>query len=160
MSRVTDSIQWDGAYCSFELYALFDAVPKEYVSFDLRSNGLSKPVTSFQLEDEFDVLGNRALVLYDIVLETMPNSLDMFLKRSSDPVIEKGALGCWFALGAEFSFEFLLTPEVADEIYFLRSKDEIAVALDDAELRSDEWKQCVALFRARMRLNEFRESDS
>ena len=147
MINFLDAI-WDGIYANFALYALFNRESAEAPTLRLIEGPDAVSSAPFHLQDELAVLDDNKLFIYDIKLTGVPKDITGFLMRCSEILIADGACACWFSFDGGFSFEHFLSPEGAEEVYFLRSANEVAAAIEDEVRSSNNWKQKVSEFRA------------
>lgn len=112
------------------------------------SHGLNRPkrVRRYELEDLGGILGGRRALECDAEFDRVPGRLDEYLAACLQEARKAGAEVAWFGFEGSFDFKFLLTGDVASQIYAVADADGISIATDDT-LTAEPWK--VRVLRAR-----------
>jgi hypothetical protein len=97
---------------------------------------------TYALDDEDNVLSGRSVVEYDLVYNDVPPNLEVLLRRCLHAARASGAEVAWFGFEGSFDFGFLLSPEIANQIYAVIDSEGVALA-SDATLSSTAWVERI-----------------
>jgi len=149
VSRTFDALGWSGSGYTVSVFVVVDSLTPPPLRFETET---VRPfsVRTYYLEDEEHVLGGLRTYEYDLSFKELPRGLRSYLEDCLRQACDSGAKLAWLAFEGSFSFEYILTNEVADQIYGVcATNSKPVVALDDAMRESTPWKA---------ELNRFRES--
>ena len=104
-------------------------------------------VRSYDLPDERGYLNGRATSEFDLIFDSVPADLDQVVEAWLIAATRAGGLLAWFGFEGSFSFEYLLTAEVADQIYGVAGQDFIVLATADDHRTGDGWVDELAVAR-------------
>ena len=148
MGTIRDAITWSGSDAMLSVFVVTAARAPLQLDWSV-----AKPppirVRTYPMEDVEGVLGDRTVHEHDAVFTDVPDELEAVLESLSTKAIEDGASAVWLGFEGSFSFDFLLSPEIAAQIYAVADADGVAVARD-VDLRSDAWATRVAQARRRL----------
>lgn len=132
---------WSGAEITLSMFAVFGTDPKSELSFVLDPVPIA--IRKYLLEDDVGFLKGRVVWEYDFVFAKMPENLEKVLRESLETARAGGAHVAWFGFEGSFDYEFLLTPEIASQIYAIVDETGVRIASDDM-LWSEDWKNRLA----------------
>jgi hypothetical protein len=109
-------------------------------------------VRVYALEDELGLLPNASVIEYDAYFNQPPRALREYMIECLREAMSAGAVVAWFGFEGSFHFEHVLDPELASSFPGVADCAGIAVATEEAEIRSDAWRTRIAEARARLLL--------
>lgn len=157
MSIVEEAVCWDGCYAEVLLYGMFSGNYKENsIDFDMDAIRPLKKVKPYNLIDEIGVINGNRLDLFSIRLKSYPEKIDKYLNFLFNQLYEVGALASWTMFDGAFHYEYLLTSDVADQIYgFQINGHETMLALEDNIIKSTQWSSEILNFRCKLSDKDF-----
>lgn len=148
MSTIEEALRWSGSGATLSLFLIYG--PGAAVVCEMSHGQVCpKRVRSYELEDLAGVLGDRRVLECDAEFDRVPDALQAYLAACLEEARRRGAEIAWFAFEGSFDFEFLLTAEVASQIYALADKEGVSIATDDS-ITSAAWKTRVLQARERV----------
>jgi len=146
-SRVPNALGWSGSGFTVSVFvatASLTALPLHFKTAAVRPSS----IRAYFLEDEQRVLGELRTYEYDLHFAELPRELPSYLEECLRRACTGGAKLAWLAFEGSFSFDHLLTEDVADQIYGVCITDcEPRVVLDDATLDRAAWRSELAELR-------------
>jgi hypothetical protein len=138
VSELVEAISWLGPEAVLCLFVMGDAA---VVSQAPVVSGVEAPrvVKSYYLDDPDARLGGRVVYEHDLVFSAAPADLESVVRVWLDAAVDAGAEVAWFAFEGSFHFEYLLTRDIAGQVYGVADASGLATALDDAHRASDLW---------------------
>jgi hypothetical protein len=146
-SIIRDALGWKGSGYTVSVFVVTGSPAPPPLRFETEAVRPSS-VWTYPLEDEGRVLGGLRTYEYDLSFEELPRELRSYLEDCLRQACDGGATLAWLAFEGSFSFEYILTDEVADQIYGVCATSRgPVVALDDATRESASWKAELGEFR-------------
>lgn len=102
---------------------------------------------TYELEDVIGVIGGQHLYEYDLVWKDFPPDLERIVTESLVAALQQGATVAWFAFEGSFSFEYLLHPNIANDIYAVAAGDDVWLAVDDDYRSCGDWQRLLTELR-------------
>jgi len=140
-----DAISWSGSGVTISVFALIDcgATP----DFTMKSS-YSPRVRSYVLERDGAEVELPEVIEYDLNFSSPPVGIGLYLESCLVSACDAGAAVAWLAFEGSFSYDHLLTHEVADQVYGVCARGERAhIVLDDDKLVGQEWRDTVGRYR-------------
>ena len=150
MSKVIDSICWNGVNAQILIYAAWPSgISPKRLDFNSRDGLGSAVFNPFCLQDEQHVVKNYSLALYELSLEQIPDAFEEHLRIYLEVGIQSGASIVWMMFEGMFEFGDILGPSWADSVYGIHSTwiEKPMIALDDFEISSEQWKALISAHR-------------
>jgi hypothetical protein len=101
------------------------------------------------LEDEDRILREKILIEVDFCYGEIPSNISSVLALSLVEARKIDAIVAWFAFEGSFDFHFVLTKEIANQVYALVDADGLEIATDET-IVSDAWAKRVEVARAKI----------
>lgn len=138
MSKLLDALSWSGRDTMLSLFVAFPRDGSAHLAAPVRA---SQPdaVRTYDLEDADDRLPSLSFVEYDLTYNDPPPDLELVVRGWLRAAISAEAPLAWFAFEGSFDFEHLLTPDVADQIYAVATRDDERLALVDELREGADW---------------------
>lgn len=139
---------WSGSGVTLSMFLVLRSgvVPELELSF---ANCRPRDVSTYDLEDVANVLSGRRVLEYDARFDEVPADLEGYLYFCLCEAMMHCAEVAWFGFEGSFDFEFLLSPEIAPQIYAIADVEGIAIATDD-RLSSTSWEELIVHARQRL----------
>ncbi|MBK6727212.1 MAG: hypothetical protein IPG63_08145 [Xanthomonadales bacterium] len=147
MGSIADAIAWSGSGATLSMFV----VSTESSLLDLAALPLEPAPTQTQtyvLDDEDDVLSERRVVEYDLSFRDVPPNIEALITRCLQAARAAGAEVAWFGFEGSFDFGYLLSPEIANQIYAVMDSEGVSLASDET-LASDAWVHRIVRAGAR-----------
>ena len=146
MSTLNAAISWSGTDVMLSLFVIWSAGERGEVS---APSAVSQPRSSrtYQLEDVDDILRGKRISETDLRFDAVPPDLDRLLEVWLTTAIRAGGAVAWFGFEGSFSFEHLLTPDVAELVYGVAGPNFVALATNDHVRASRSWLSQLAAAR-------------
>lgn len=147
MSRFTDAISWTGTDVTLILFVIF---PRGSVRELSAPKLVSAPdrVRTYEMIDDFGVIGGRRCIEYDIGFQCLPPDIDRVASGWLDSAMTAGGQVAWLTAEGTFSFLDLLTDDVATTVFGVATQEGKWLALDDDYRFSSRWLESLAGLRA------------
>jgi hypothetical protein len=139
------ALSWSGFEVTLSLFVVWAGDKSELVPPSTSTT--PRLVRGYDLVDEGGLLDGRATSEFDLVFDSAPADLNQVVEAWLTTAIRAGGLLAWFGFEGSFSFEHLLTADVADQVYGIAAPDLIALATDDSHRMSDGWATELAAAR-------------
>lgn len=154
MATIAEAIAWAGSEVMLSMFTVSDSITAAPLSLSLEPAPVA--VRTFALEDERGALGGQFVIEYDLVLREVPSDLELVLRQCLLAAHAAGARVAWFGFEGSFDYEFLLTKEIANQVYAVSDSHGPSIASDDT-LSSKAWETRVvrAGLEARRASEEF-----
>lgn len=144
MARFAEAVAWTGTESTFNIFVVGDAdavtVPE----------GLTQPdqVSVYPLEqdDEPDPAWSPCRE-YDLAYDELPADAESVVRATLSGAVASGARLAWAAFEGSFSFDHLLTSDVATQVYGVADASGVQLALDDDVRASGVWAERLARAR-------------
>ena len=149
MGTIASALAWSGSGATLSMFVVW----KESSFLDPAALSLEPVPTktrTYALDDEDNVLMGRRVVEYDFAFGEVPPHLEALLTRCLDAARAKGAEVAWFGFEGSFDFGYLLSPEIANQIYAVMDSEGVSLA-SDAELSSEAWVERIVRAGKRVR---------
>jgi hypothetical protein len=148
MGSIPDALEWSGSGATISLFLVTEASTPPALDADFK---IQPPRSrTYHLEDEGARLPGRNVFEYDFVFSGLPPDYESTFCGLLDSARRAGALVAWLGFEGSFDFEFLLSPEIANQVYGLVDSEGVAIA-DDATLHSADWRERVVRAGDRLR---------
>lgn len=100
-------------------------------------------VKVYDLTADEDYLPGRHVFEYDLIFDAVPEELAAYLEACLYRACE-GAVVAWLAFEGSFSYDYLLAPEVAGQVYGVCTPGAPAeLALEEEVLASERWRKIL-----------------
>jgi hypothetical protein len=142
VGKVAEALTWDGVRCVISVFVVTTA--KAALQADFRDGEIApSQVKVYDLTADEDYLPGRHVFEYDLIFDTVPEELEAYLEACLHRACE-GAVVAWLAFEGSFSYDYLLAPEVADQIYGVCTPGTRAeLALEEDVLASEQWRKIL-----------------
>ncbi|WP_440104827.1 hypothetical protein [Streptosporangium sp. H16] len=142
MSTVADALTWDGVRCVISVFVV--TVAKTAPRVDFRDGEVvPSAVRTYDLTADEDYLPGRHVFEYDLIFDDVPEELARYLEVCLRRACE-GAVVAWLGFEGSFNYDYLLVPEVADQIYGVCAPGAPAeLALEDEALVGERWREAL-----------------
>ncbi|TQL04597.1 hypothetical protein FBY24_3718 [Cellulomonas sp. SLBN-39] len=149
MSRFTDAVSWSGRGVTLILFAVFPA-DASIASLE-RVGGQVQPrdVRRYRLDDVDRRLGGRQCYEWDLAFDAVPSDAEGLVSAWLAAALDAGAEFAWFAFEGSFSFNHILTVDVADQVFAVGGSAGIDVAIDDRAQVAAGWVATITAVRER-----------
>lgn len=141
MDRLRAALSWSGTSATVSLFVVTPRGPAP--EFELAVLPANPRLESFDLDDDAGVLGGLHMYEYDLVWSDLPSDLEGAIQASLEWALRTGALLAWCAFEGSFDFDYLLHPDVAEQVYGVAAGEAIRLALDDDFRSSEQWKRLL-----------------
>jgi hypothetical protein len=149
VKKLLEAVSWSGSDVVLSLFEVgsIDSISRPPV---LAGEAGAVTVVSFYLEDpDRDLGAAREVYEHDLTFAAVPDGFQTLVRRLLEAAIDGGAEVAWFGFEGSFSFEHLLTRDVASMVYGVADGAGVQLAFDDARRESSEWESQIALYRER-----------
>lgn len=145
MSGLIEALRWSGTDFTISMFVVFRSGRR----FELERPAGSPPreVRQFDLQDGSVHLPSRRCREYDLLYDELPADLPSLLVGWLNAAMKAGADLAWFGFEGSFSFEHILTPDIAPSIFGVGVPGRLQLALDDACRLGGDWAQSLGEFR-------------
>jgi hypothetical protein len=140
MCTIYKSLAWAGSDVTLSMFTVSDA--KNEPELDLSVEPSPIAVRRYALEDEDRVLSGQSVVEYDLVFRDVPSDLNGVIRQCFRVACSAGVRVAWFGFEGSFDFQFLLTKEIANQIYAVSDSHGVSIASDEM-LSSESWEARV-----------------
>lgn len=146
--RCRAAIAWSGTEVTVSAFVVFPGA--SIPPLELRHVPRPVRVRTYELEDEARVLGGRDVVEYDLVWDAEPPELARVVRAVLVSAVEAGAVLAWCAFEGSCSFDHVLRPDIANQVYGVAAGDTVWLALDDERRHSEDWRRLLSELRERV----------
>ncbi len=150
MEEIAEALTWDGVRCVISVFVVTTAEAAPQVNF---RDGEVTPsqVKVYDLTADEDYLPGRHVFEYDLIFDAVPEELEAYLEVCLRRACE-GAVVAWLAFEGSFSYDYLLAPEVAGQIYGICAPGARAeLALEGEVLASERWRETLQRYARALR---------
>lgn len=149
--RLVDALVWSGDDLMISLFAL---LPAQMMPFEVRRDEGTSPdsMRIYALEDPDGLLLGYSCIEYDLVYAEPPVELAQTLSALLETAVTAGAELAWLAFEGSFSFDHLLSPDVAPSVYGVATSDGVTLALGENERTSPSWAEHLLTVRRQVGL--------
>lgn len=145
MTRFADAVAWAGSESVLNIFLLGGPVMVS-VPADLTQPASVEMYPLERDSDDEDLWPPCREV--DLTYPTLPHDVEQILTRVTGAAVAGGAVVAWAAFEGSFSFDHLLTADIANQVYAVADTRGAAVAVDDQARASAAWADRVAQARA------------
>jgi len=144
VSEFTEAIAWDGVEATAIVFLIHPEGQKVEPSVPA---ALTQPkkIRFFALEEDENerILGDRVCSEYSFVYDDVPSDVDGVIRGVLQDALDGGAQVAWAAFEGSFSFDHLLTSDIAEQVYAVADSSGVHLAIDDEVRSSADWTDRV-----------------
>lgn len=149
MDDLAAALSWSGIDVTLSMFTISS---KPISLPHLSINSAPHEVKTHELSVPAGIMNGLRLFEHDLIWPAVPDGLAGIVTRCLSVSLEQGALVAWFALEGSFSFDYLLHPDVAHQIYAVAASGTISLALADDIRHSQSWKHLLSGLRGQLQL--------